>query len=263
MDPAVTSTTRVLHPLSRRDFVQMALAAATTPALAACDSPTEPASPRLTARPGEPSIAPVTGITDLGLGGSRDGFLYVPESYDPAVPTPLFVALHGAGQSSDLWLTYLSRAESRAMILLVPESRGVTWDLVSGGLGPDVAFLDRALAHTFDRCRIDASRTCLAGFSDGASYALSLGLSNGDLFTHLIGYSPGFVRAKEPVVGRPSIFVSHGRSDPVLPVTRTREIIVPTLIDAGYDVTYREFMGGHEVPAEISVAALDWFVPTA
>lgn len=248
--------------LPRRDFVRLALAAA-APGVRGCDSPTQPTSPRLTARPGEPTIEPVTGLSDLGLGGARDGFLYVPETYDPALPAPLFMALHGAGQSSDLWSTYLTRSESRAMILLVPESRAATWDLVAGALGPDVAFLDRALAHTFERCRIDPSKACLAGFSDGASYALSLGLSNGDLFTHLIGYSPGFVRPVEPLVGTPRIFVSHGRSDPVLAVTRTRDIIVPTLIDAGYDVTYREFMGGHEVPAEISLAALDWFLPPA
>jgi len=252
--------------LSRRDFVRMTLAAAATPALTSCDSSRtapEPGDPRLTARPGEPTIEPVTGLSDLGIGGSRDGFLYVPQSYDPAVPAPLFVALHGAGQSSDLWLTYLSRSESRAMILLVPESRGVTWDLISGVLGPDVAFIDQALAYTFARCRIDPTRACLAGFSDGASYALSLGLSNGDLFTHLIGYSPGFAQSLDPVTGKPRIFISHGTSDPILSVAHTRQVIVPQLTGAGYDVTYEEFSGGHEVPASVSLAALDWFVPQA
>ena len=257
--------TRHFNRLSRRDFVGMALAAAATPALTSCEPspPTGLGNPRLTARPREPTIEPVSGLSDLGLGGSRDGFLYVPETYDPAVAAPLFVALHGAGQSSDLWLTYLSRSESRGMILLVPESRGVTWDLVSGAAGADVAFLDAALAHTFARCFIDADKTCLAGFSDGASYALSLGVSNGDLFTHLIAYSPGFVRMIEPLVGSPRIFVSHGRSDPILSVARTRDVIVPALTGAGYEVTYQEFVGGHEVPAEISTAALDWFLPSA
>jgi predicted esterase len=40
------------------------------------------------------------------------------------------------------------------------------------------------------------------GFSDGASYALSLGLANGDLFTHVLGFSPGFMRVPRHV-GRP------------------------------------------------------------
>jgi len=257
---------RNLNPLSRRDFVRMALAAAATPALTACDSsrtPTEPGNPRLTARPGEPTIEPIAGLSALGIGATRDGFLYVPQSYDPAVPAPLFVALHGAGQSSDLWLNYIARAESRGIVLLVPESRGITWDLISGVLGPDVRFLDLALEHTFARCRIEPSKACLAGFSGGASYALSLGLSNGDLFTHLIGYSPGFAQSLDPVTGKPMVFISHGTSDPILSVTHTRQVIVPQLTAAGYDVTYEEFSGGHEVPASISLAALNWFVPQA
>jgi phospholipase/carboxylesterase len=34
----------------------------------------------------------------------------------------------------------------------------------------------------------------LGGFSDGASYALSLDLTNGDLFASLIAFSPGFIQ---------------------------------------------------------------------
>ena len=36
----------------------------------------------------------------------------------------------------------------------------------------DVWFIDAALAWTFERCFVDAVRIALAGFSDGASYAL-------------------------------------------------------------------------------------------
>jgi predicted esterase len=46
----------------------------------------------------------------------------------------------------------------------------------------------------------------------------------------------------------------------VLPVSASRDVIVPSLRGAGYAVTYQEFNGGHTVPAEISEAALDWFV---
>jgi predicted esterase len=56
------------------------------------------------------------------------------------------------------------------------------------------------------------------------------------------------------------IFVSHGTLDAVIPVENTRENIVPTLRALGNDVTYREFEGAHGVPAEISEAALDWFL---
>jgi phospholipase/carboxylesterase len=148
------------------------------------------------------------------------------------------------------------------MVLLMPDSRGGTWDLLVGGFGPDVEFIERALRYTFDRCRIAPARVALGGFSDGASYALSLGVSNGDLFTHLVAYSPGFMQVADPV-GHPAVFVSHGTADPVLPVTASRVDIVPALRAAAYDVTYTEFAGGHEVPAAISEAALDWFLGAA
>lgn len=250
--------------LSRRDFVSAWAAVVAAPLLSSCGekpSPTQPdTDPRLTARPGVPQMTPTTGATQLGLGSPRDGLLYVPEGYTPDVSWPLFVALHGAGGSSDDWSSYLDRAEERGMIVLAPDSRLLTWDIRFQGFGPDVIFLDNALAHTFERCRVDSSRIALAGFSDGASYALSLGLSNGDLFSHLIGFSPGFLAPAEPIVGRPPIFISHGTQDNILPVTASRDVIVPALRDDGYDVTYTEFDGGHTVPADVSESALDWFL---
>lgn len=248
--------------LTRRGFLKRGAALLLAPAVAGCGESTaepEPHGVRLTARPGIPTTTPTPGLTELGLGGSRDGLLYVPESYSPDSPAPLFVGLHGAGGRAQNWGGYYERAESRGFILLAPDSRSTTWDLIGAGFGPDVAFLDRALAHTFERCRIDPTRIALGGFSDGATYALSLGRSNGDLFTHLVAYSPGGVSTADPAVGTPKIFVSHGRVDSVIPVTVSRDQIVPFLRDAGYDVTYQEFGGGHEVPAAISEAALDWF----
>jgi phospholipase/carboxylesterase len=252
------------HVVSRRRFVESGLAALTAPLVARCadfSTGTRP-NPRLSARPGTPTVTPTLGLSELGIGigTSRDGLLYVPTTYTGETPLPLFVALHGAGGSAASWASYQARAEARGMVLLAPESRGATWDLVLGGLGPDVAFLTAALRHAFDRCRIAPARIALGGFSDGASYALSLGVSNGDLFTHLVGHSPGFLDATAPIVGRPRIYGSHGIYDAVLPVSATRDVIVPTLRAGGYDVTYQEFYGFHEIPAKISDAALDWFL---
>lgn len=248
--------------LPRREFIRIGLAAAAAPLALGCgDGTTEPvADPRLSARPGSPSATPPIGVSELGLGDERDGLLYVPATYTAGTSWPLFVALHGAAGDAGNWASYYARAEARGMILLIPESRGPTWDLLLGDLGADVAFIDRALRFTFDRCRIDPARVAFGGFSDGASYALSLGVSNGDLFTHLVAYSPGFLWATDPVVGKPRVFISHGTADPVLPITTTRREIVPGLRNEGYDVTFREFEGGHLVPAEISESALDWFL---
>ena len=254
--------------MSRRHFVRMGAGALATPLFLGCgNSPSGPgpdplpdADPRLTARPGAPVATPTLGSSQLGLGGVRDGFLYVPTTYTPDTPMPLFVALHGSGGGGHQWASYEGRGEARGMIVLSPDSRAATWDLALGGFGPDVAFLDEALRYTFQHCRIDPDRIALGGFSDGASYALSLGVSNGDLFSHLVAYSPGFYLPSTPIVGRPRVFVSHGRDDQVLSVTRSRDRIVPEFRAAGYDVMYEEFDGGHEVPAAITELALDWFL---
>lgn len=256
--------------MSRRRFVWSSIAAVAASMVPGCSSSsTGPngsngtSGPRLSARPGSPTVTPTVGLTELGIGGVRDGLLYVPESYDPGAAAGLFIGLHGAGGTAGNWASYYDRAEERGMVFLAPDSRDPSWDLISrGGFGPDVQFLDQALAHTFERCRIDAARIALGGFSDGASYGLSLGVSNGDLFSHLVGYSPGFFSPSDPIVGKPRIFISHGSEDPILPVTNTRNRLVPGFQDADYDVTYEEFEGGHEVPAAISESALDWFLGT-
>lgn len=200
------------------------------------------------------------GETALTLGVPRDGLLYVPESYVPETPMPLLVALHGASGSADGWRGFHSACESRGLLLLSVDSRGTTWDRVRGTFGPDVGFIDQALAFTFDRCNVDPARVALIGFSDGASYALSLGPCNGDLFPFLVGFSPGHAEPTDDRVGTPRVWISHGRADGILLASRTREVIVPELEDDGYDVTYVEFDGGHEVPGEIGSEALDWFL---
>jgi predicted esterase len=121
-----------------------------------------------------------------------------------------------------------------------------------------VAFIDEALASTFRKCSIDASRIAVCGFSDGASYALALGTTNGDVFKRIIAFSPGFLSMKDRT-GTPSIFVSHGTGDKILSIDSTSRLIVPRLRAAGYQTEYLEFPGGHTVPADVSDAAMRWF----
>lgn len=253
------------HGVSRREFVKTTLGAFAAPVLVGCGfgftdpQPSTPSSPRLSARPDLPTLPAPSGLTPLGLGDTRDGLLYVPDGYTPDTPTPLFIGLHGAGGEGANWASYPARADTRGMVLLLPDSRAFTWDSIIGSFGPDVEFIDRALRYTFQCCNIDPTRIALGGFSDGASYALSLGSANGDLFSHLVAYSPGYWGTTERV-GMPPVYISHGRSDTVLPVTLSRDNIVPSMRAAGYDVTYEEFDGGHEVPAAISESALDWYL---
>ena len=200
------------------------------------------------------------GLRPLGLGSGRDGLLYIPEGYGTKYDkAPLALMLHGAGGNARSGIShFLDLADEAGLVLLAPESRGRTWDVLVGGYGPDVEFIDRALEQTFDRLAVDAGRLAVAGFSDGASYALSIGLTNGNLFTHVIAFSPGFA-ALAGREGSPRIFVSHGVHDNVLPIDRCSRRIVPLLEREGYDVRYREFDGPHTVPQSVAHEALEWF----
>jgi phospholipase/carboxylesterase len=114
------------------------------------------------------------------------------------------------------------------------------------------------LEQTFASYAVDPGHVAIGGFSDGASYALSLGLTNGDLFSHVLAFSPGFA-APAGQRGAPDLYVSHGTHDEVLPIDPCSRRLVPRLREAGYAVRYREFDGPHSVPREIVADALAWF----
>lgn len=181
--------------------------------------------------------------------------LFVPSSI-PDTAIPLVVLLHGAGSNASRILPILqTAAENQSFLVLVPQSLDTTWDAIRGGFGSDVRAIDEALDFVFDAYAVDPERIAISGFSDGASYALSLGLVNGTLFSQILAFSPGFVMPGA-FEGRPGIFISHGVSDQVLPINRTSRRIVPALEAEGYTVDYREFDGGHMVPPDMIEAAL-------
>ena len=198
------------------------------------------------------------GLHRLDLGAGADALLYVPPEVRPATPSPLVLLLHGAGATAQHGLNLLvEQADDADLVLLAPSSQAQTWDVLLGGYGPDVARIDQALAQAFERVAVDPARLAVGGFSDGASYAISLGLANGDLFSHVLAFSPGFA-APGDRRGSPRLFVSHGTGDPVLPIDACSRVLVPMLRRAGYPVRYREFAGRHAVPAAIAAEAAAW-----
>lgn len=213
----------------------------------------------ITAQPQEPTESRPVGVQRLQLESGRDGLMVLPEAARER-PLPLLVMLHGSGaNSSDVLPMVQKPAEEHQCAVLLPDSRDYTWDVLVGGFGPDVQFLNRALERTFAACRVDPEKIALAGFSDGASYALSLGIPNGKRFPHVMAFSPGFMtppRAEDS----PRIFVSHGIGDPVLPIEQCSRRIVPQLEQWGFQVSYQEFHGPHIVPGYIVERAMQWFL---
>jgi len=212
---------------------------------------------RLSARPRAGVKTSETGKIMLGLDSERDAVLQIPRNAGQS-PLPLLVMLHGATQSSDTMFWYLGSApEEAGVVVLAPNSRDTTWDAIHGTFADDVNDLNTALERTFAIVAIDPARVALGGFSDGASYALSLGLINGDLFNSVVAFSPGFVIDGD-AHGKPRFFISHGTHDHILPIDRCGRRIAAELKTSGYEVSFREFDGDHEIPADVAREGLAW-----
>ncbi|TCT02181.1 alpha/beta hydrolase [Aquabacter spiritensis] len=196
----------------------------------------------------------------LGLFPERDALLVVPEGHDASVPTPLMVLFHGGGGHAEKILPMMeAHAQARGFLLLVPQSLFPTWDIVIAGNGPDRERLDTALAAVAARHALDPAHLCFAGHSDGGSYALSLGLTNGQFVTHLIVSSAGFMTVQKQA-GAPRIFLSHGVNDEQIPIARSGRAHAALLKEAGYDVTYMEYNGPHAYQPPIVSLAVDFFL---
>jgi len=204
-----------------------------------------------------------------------DAVAYVPSSAGPH--PPLLVLLHGAGrQRLTMVQRFEAEADARGIVLLAPTSRGPTWDAVQIGEqmpSPDSPLANR-FAHRFDTSRdekrvdaaianlqkivaTDPQRTVIAGFSDGATFALAMGLSRYEHFAAVIAWSPGIaIETAAPARGR-RVYISHGRQDPILKFEVTCNDIVPLVKGEGGEVTFVPFDGVHEAPVWLKDTFLD------
>jgi predicted esterase len=251
----------------RKGLRALVLAAAGT--LAACALPSDPGA---AAPAPERLVAPApraTGLCRAGeerldVGSPREALLYVPEAAarraEGGAGSPLLLFLHGATQSPEQMLERLRpAADAHGVILLAPASHGVTWDAIQRGVpGVDAKTIDRALRDTFDRCAVDRRRLAIGGFSDGASYALVLGLPNGDAFTHVLAFSACIMASTGTGKAKPRIFLSHGRADEILPFASCGQRIDRRLRDAGFDVRFEVFAEGHRLPPAVVEAGFRW-----
>lgn len=235
--------------MNRRTFLQASGAALVSSNLTAVGRLNAP-DPRLRSRPKQAKRVMAAGLTRHPV-GETSVVTYLPERALALERVPLMVFLHGANRTVDAFMErFLPVADATGVMLMMPFAMVGTWDAIRYFFGPDVAAIDASLAWCFDEVPIDPRRITLSGFSDGATYALALGRANGDLFTRVVAYSPGFLIPVKPV-GRPPIVISHGRQDRILPFENASETIVPTLTKAGYAVDFHPFDGPHTVLMDV------------
>jgi predicted esterase len=231
--------------------------------------PAAAAGPALTAQPpATPLASSDTRIGVLTLAGGA--YAYLPKGRTGA-PSPVLVALHGAGgQAADVLTAFRESADANGIVLLIPQSSKGTWDMIEDlkarlGLelnvtpryGKDLKAIDTALADLFTKVAVDPARVGIMGFSDGATYALSVGTANPQLFHRIIAFSPGPAFLGKSAADQ-YVFISHGEEDKVLPYTTTRGHVAKLRVRK-IPIEFEKFTGGHEVPKAIKEKAMAFF----
>ncbi len=138
------------------------------------------------------------GLSDEG----RDGTLYIPKSYKPGTKMPLLIMLHGFSGWGDNQRSLFALAEELGFIVITPESRDITWGKEAPGFDQDVRYIGAAFRHVGSIVNIDFDRVALGGQSDGAGYALTMGLAYGDTFNHVIVLAGGGLDRADSTAGQ-------------------------------------------------------------
>ena len=198
------------------------------------------------------------------------GAAYVPAA--PAAPAPLLILFHGAGmKASDFLEGMRQEADQCGCAMLAIQSEGPTWDLTRSlaealrkarkdasdvQFGSDADRVERGIAEMLGRSAIDRTRIVPVGFSDGASYALSLALANPRLFRSTVAIAPGFVIPPSRQDLTQNIFIAHGRTDKILPFDDARLAVAAPLQQAGYRISFHAFDGGHHIDRQVLHAGI-------
>jgi predicted esterase len=232
-------------------------------------APATAAGPELAARP--PASAPAnvekrSGVLELAGGA----YAYLPKTRK-LEGSSVLVALHPIGmQAAQVLESFREPADRDGIVLLIPQSAKATWDMIEDlksrlgaemnvqpRYGKDLKAIDAALADLFTRVAVDPARIGIMGFSDGATYALSVGTANPELFRQVIAFSPGPAFLGKSATDQ-FVFISHGESDKVLPFSVTRGHVAKLRVKK-VPVEFERFRGGHEVPKVIKEKAMAFF----
>ncbi|MCL6698482.1 hypothetical protein LZ496_06755 [Sphingomonas sp. NSE70-1] len=237
-------------------------------ALLLCCPPAAARSPVMTLASDVAAPATTAGVQKLGA----NAFFYRPAAASTS-PRPLIVLFHGAGMSARNFLDGAKAEADRCdCLLLSVQSTGATWDtigLVSAAsrngramrddlFGADAGRVEQALSIALRAPDADHRAVVFAGFSDGASYALSLGLANPAIVRGVVAFAPGFHLEPAAIDPKQRLFIAHSPADQILSFERTRDDTVASLKKAGFDISFRQFEGGHRVDKTLLSEGVDF-----
>lgn len=180
--------------------------------------------------------------------------LYVPEDYDPLVPRPLMLALHGGGimrqkgpqvrgSAKDAMAHFLDGAREHGWFLCCPTAVEAPWDTTR-----NVAFLTAVLVEVTSLWNVDLERLHLAGQGGGGDGAWFLARRAAQRFASVSVASAGKPSGVNATAGRAALWIYHGADDEVVPVEPVRKA-ADGLLARKADFVYCELpKAGHGLP---------------
>lgn len=163
---------------------------------------------------------------DLGRGPI---LFHVPWSYDPSLPAPLIVVLHGYGSNPRQMAQYIQMvpvAEESGFLVAFPEGTpDITgrnfWDATDvccGRYGPDrddSGYLRRLVEQIQSQCNVDPQRIFFIGHSNGGYMSYRMACDHAELISAIVPIAG--VTAADPLECQPSqpvhVLHIHGTAD--------------------------------------------------
>jgi phospholipase/carboxylesterase len=211
----------------------------------------------------------------------------LPQDYDATKNYPLVVGLHGRHSTPEGFITLWEGFGDPQFVyasLQAPypvfTEEGTVYDWTRHGWtgrewrswqSGEKEWMDQDIETTVDYVvrlvqdlgnRYSVGDVYLMGFSQGALFSYITGIYRYKLFEGLIGFSgviernwfpEGYLEAADGL----RVFMAHGKDDQTIPYEagiQARDI----LTSHGYDVTFRDFEGGHTISEEILKEVVTW-----
>jgi phospholipase/carboxylesterase len=197
----------------------------------------------------------------------------LPEDFDPEESHTLVIGLHGAGDSAGRFARLSASFGENDFIYAAPQApyavpgtAGYVWfgaDQVEGdevntqSLDLVVEYLDNVIEQM--KSSYDIDRVYLIGFSQGAAMSYLAGISRPDEIDGIVVFGgwldPRWFTDEELAAASGlRVFIAHGNEDNFELAQQSLE----TLAQAGYEVDFNEFPGGHFIHLDTLHEAVEW-----
>jgi len=158
-------------------------------------------------------------------GEVRKYLLHVPDGYDPDIPTPLVISIHGFAEwpAHQMNLSHWNDlADQENFIVVYPRGTSFPLRWRTNGLGEsmlDVQFISDLIDQLQEEYNIDPQRIYANGLSNGGGMSFQLACKLSDRIAAFGGVAGAYVLAWENCETERTVpaIIFHGTADPIVP----------------------------------------------